>query len=62
MIYAQHFSQEEFRDWAAQSQYQQAIAPWALGLGPQPWPLKLSEHSHDHWGKIGAEFSPRLVL
>jgi len=75
MVYAQHFDQEEFREWADNmsprlvtmldvlrfrlgSAIEISSSEYALGLnlGRE----KLSEHSQDLWGKIGATLSSSL--
>jgi len=71
MIYAQNFSQEEFRDWADDMSprlvtmldvlrfrlgSEIAISASNCALGRG----KISEHNIDEWGKIGAIPSPSL--
>ena len=75
MIYAQHFSQEEFRDWAEDMSPRlvtmldvlrfrlgSAIAISASDYAPgrKLGRGKMSERSIDEWGKIGATLSPSL--
>ena len=75
MIYAQHFTQEEFRDWAEDMSPRLvtmldvlrfrlgsaiAISASDYALGLNLGQGKMSEHKVDRWGKIGANLSPSL--
>ena len=67
MIYAQHFSQEEFRDWAENMSPRLVtmmdVLRFRLGsaieisgskyaLGRELGRGKMSEHNIDHWGEV----------
>ena len=75
MIYAQHFSQEEFREWADDMSPRLVtmldVLRFRLGspieisgsdyaLGRNIGRGKMSERSIDEWGKTGAILSPSL--
>jgi len=75
MIYAQYFTQEEFRDWAEDMSSRLvamldvlrfrigrpiAISASDYAPGRELVRGKMSEHNVDHWGKIGAILSPSL--
>ena len=75
MVYAQHFTQEEFRDWAEDMSPRLvtmldvlrfrlgtviAISASDYALGRNLGRGKMSEHNIDEWGKIGATLSPSL--
>ena len=75
MIYAQYFSQKEFRDWAKDMSPRLitmldvlrfrlgsaiAISASEYAFGLNIGLEKLSEHNINHWGKIGATLSPSL--
>jgi len=63
MVYAQHFNQEEFRDWAEDMSPRLVTMLDVLRfrLGRELGRGKMSEHNIDEWGKIGATLSPLTV-